>query len=405
MYELQKYEGIKTRHNCPYCESTKTFTLYIDTLTKQAIAHNVGRCNREVYCGVNYTPKDYFRDNGIENYTPQKITYKPRPQIKLPSYIEVSGLNQFKLPLKPHTFLDTLQKVFGAEIAANACKHYYVDAFEHFGIKTVFWQVDLKGNFRTGKVMEYDAATLKRKTNVNWVHKIRKLHNFNLVQCFFGEHLLSDISKPIGIVESEKTAIICSILLPKLIWLAAGSSNGLQLGKCKVLEGRKVILYPDLNFFEIWNKKSAELRNQLNIDISVSDLLERKATKEEKEQGLDIADYLLKLNQFKLPKPVVLPTVSKNTPVIPEPLVYHTYTFTKKVKNKIPRSDLQTLKNYFNSITLPLMFEDISNVPKFINTHLNYIESMEMPSVQPYFDRLIELKNKLKIYYEKHTKI
>jgi hypothetical protein len=43
------------------------------------------------------------------------------------------------------------------------------------------------------------------------------------------------------------------------------------------------------------------------------------------------------------------------------------------------------------------MFEDISNVPKFINAHLSYIESMEMPSVQPYFDRLIELKNKLKI--------
>jgi hypothetical protein len=100
------------------------------------------------------------------------------------------------------------------------------------------------------------------------------------------------------------------------------------------------------------------------------------------------------MNQFKRPKPAPAPAPAPAP--TPTPLVYHTYTFTKKVKNKIPRSEFQTLKNYFDSITPPLMFEDISNVPKFINAHLSYIESMEMPSVQPYFDRLIELKTKLK---------
>jgi hypothetical protein len=83
------------------------------------------------------------------------------------------------------------------------------------------------------------------------------------------------------------------------------------------------------------------------------------------------------------------------TPPIYTPTTSHTYTYTSEVKNKVCRNEFQTLKNYFNSITPPQTFDDISNVPKFINTHLNYIENMQLPSAQAYFDRLIELKNKL----------
>jgi len=71
--------------------------------------------------------------------------------------------------------------------------------------------------------------------------------DFNLQQCFFGEHLLTIYpDKYVGIVESEKLAIIASCIMPELVWLAAGNLNGLSIEKCQTLKGREIILYPDL---------------------------------------------------------------------------------------------------------------------------------------------------------------
>ncbi len=126
--------------------------------------------------------------------------------------------------------------------------------------------------------------------HISWVHTVLKLQNFNLKQCFFGEHLLHEKHKPVAIVESEKTAIIASIYLPNFIWLAVGSLTNLNKEKCNILKGRSVILFPDLNGFEKWSVKAKEFSHIANF--IVSDLLERKANNEEKEQGLDLADYL-----------------------------------------------------------------------------------------------------------------
>jgi len=111
-------------------------------------------------------------------------------------------------------------------------------------------------------------------------------------------------SKPIAIVESEKTAIIASVYLPQFIWVAVGSLSNLNAEKSSVLRGRTVVLYPDLNGFEKWSEKAKALSDIASF--RVSDLLERKATEAEREQGLDLADYLTRfsLEQFRgLPDP------------------------------------------------------------------------------------------------------
>ena len=112
---------------------------------------------------------------------------------------------------------------------------------------------------------------------------------FNLKQCFFGEHLLAnDMTKPVAIVESEKTAIIASILHDKYIWLACGSKNGLSDYKMQILRDRKVMLYPDLGAYSEWYEKSVK------YNVGISDILERNATQEDRENGLDLADFLLR---------------------------------------------------------------------------------------------------------------
>ena len=110
-------------------------------------------------------------------------------------------------------------------------------------------------------------------------------------QCLFGEHLLRDKVKPIAIVESEKTAIIASAYIPNFTWLASGSLYNLNAEICSVLEGRRVILFPDLNCFQKWDEKAKALEHIASF--TVSDLLESKASSLERNQGLDLADYLV----------------------------------------------------------------------------------------------------------------
>lgn len=69
----------------------------------------------------------------------------------------------------------------------------------------------------------------------------------------------------------------------------------------------KVTLFPNLNGFEKWSSKKDELSHIASF--TVSDLLERKASNAEKEQGLDLADYLIRLDykKFALPETVLPP--------------------------------------------------------------------------------------------------
>jgi hypothetical protein len=155
---------------------------------------------------------------------------------------------------------------------------YHIGNSTYWKGATVFWQVDILGRVRAGKIMLYDPDTGKRVKSpfehINWAHKIFNLEGFELKQCFFGEHLLRDCEKPVAVVESEKTAIIASTYFPDFTWIASGSLNNLNAEICSVLKGRRVTLFPDLNCFEKWSKKALALRHIASF--SVSDILESK---------------------------------------------------------------------------------------------------------------------------------
>jgi hypothetical protein len=86
-------------------------------------------------------------------------------------------------------------------------------------------------------------------------------------QCFFGEHLLSlpeNKNKPVCIVESEKTACICSEVIPEFLWLATGGKNGVKWTDKNVwtyLTGRNIILFPDVDAHQQWSDKIAVFRS------------------------------------------------------------------------------------------------------------------------------------------------
>ena len=60
----------------------------------------------------------------------------------------------------------------------------------------------------------------------------------------------------------------------------------------QVLDGREVILFPDLKATEEWRRRLPMLESVCRR-ATCSDLLERIATNEQRSLGLDIADFLL----------------------------------------------------------------------------------------------------------------
>ena len=179
-------------------------------------------------------------------------------------------------------------------------ERYQVGSSKHWDGATVFWQIDHKNRVRTGKIMLYNAETGKRikepYNHVTWVHSVLHKGDYNLKQCFFGEHLLpTDKARPVALVESEKTALIASYYLPQYLWLASGGKNGCFNGSAlSVLAGRNVVLFPDLGATEYWQGK-IEVMKSIGIDVQLFDYLEANAPPEERKEGYDIADYLLKI--------------------------------------------------------------------------------------------------------------
>ncbi len=288
-YILQPYRGKTTRHICPSCkDSRRTFTRYIDRESKQYLHNSVGRCDREEKCGYHYKPKQFFEDNNLGNTPELRCANHIAPPTLPTSFITEEFVNKSFCNYENNNFVKFLNNRYGTYATQKAVERYLIGTSGHFIGATIFWQKDIDLNFRTGKIMSYNPETCKRsKSAINWVHSIEKLPNFNLKQSLFGEHLLNNATKPIGVVESEKNAILASIHFPELIWLATGSKHNLTVDKCKVLANYRVTLFPDYGAYEDWN-----IMAQI-LDFRIDNFIEEYAIKNSKELGFDISDYII----------------------------------------------------------------------------------------------------------------
>jgi hypothetical protein len=314
--EYHKYNLTKKGKSiCPNCER-KTFVLYIDE-TGNPLNSTVGKCDRADNCGHHYTPKQYFTDSNISFDSKRKFTPHPQPTPKpQPSFIDTELLKKSLSNYEKNNFVQWLGGIVDEKQAGGAIERYFIGTSKHWDGSTVFWQIDANQKIRTGKIMQYNPNTGKRVkepfNKIGWVHTVLKLDNFNLSQCLFGEHLLKDLSKFVAIVESEKTAIVASIYLPNFIWLACGGCEGLNIDKCRILARRKVILFPDAGKFDKWNEKAKIL--QTFCTVSVSSLIEQQANENERANGFDLCDYLIKFPLSEFTKPQQVEQETKDNP-------------------------------------------------------------------------------------------
>jgi hypothetical protein len=117
--------------------------------------------------------------------------------------------------------------------------------------------------------------------------------DFSVSQCLFGEHLLrsDDIRKAVALVESEKTALLGSLVFPGYVWVAVGGKANFKPERMFALCNRTVIVFPDVDAYDEWKEKSK--RFFLPKRVIVCDLLERQSSAVEREAKIDIGDWLV----------------------------------------------------------------------------------------------------------------
>ncbi|RLD85543.1 MAG: hypothetical protein DRJ07_02800, partial [Bacteroidetes bacterium] len=259
------------------------------------------RCDREVNCGYHLRPKNYFNENKTLEDLSKQNNHEYSRSVNPERSRGANHPNHYiKRSLKStDNFTSYLRTIFSPHEVKQVIEMYKIGTSTHWKNATIFWQIDNQNKIRAGKVILYD-NTGHRSKYATWIHSIllkkKVISTYNLNQCLFGLHLIHTNTKPIAIVESEKTACIMSIKFPKYLWMAIGGSNNIADKYFTPLKNRKIIFFPDLSIdnsiFEKWNQKALELQ-KFGFDISTSTLLEEIATSKDKQNGLDIADYFL----------------------------------------------------------------------------------------------------------------
>jgi hypothetical protein len=420
-YTLEPYKSPSTRHTCPSCGAKRQFARYINTESGEYLADNVGRCNREQNCTYHYTPKQYFLDHPEKSSSNAQNKY-PSPTL---SHCHISTLSHSLIPpstfqsslsnYKSNHFITFLKSIFDPSTVIHLINTYFIGTSKNWLGSSVFWQIDTQGNIRDGKIMLYDPATGRRVkqpySHITWAHSALKLKEYNLQQCFFGEHLLNlHPTFPVSIVESEKTAIIASVYFPQFIWLATGGKHGCKWSSPQVstvLKGRHITLWPDIKAYDDWKLKAGEL-SKSGLQVSISNLFEQVATESEREAGLDIADFLIRFNpnQFldilqntELPIVLSQPTPTPQHSILPlyqpTPIESHPSPFLGEGQGMRSQWPIEELESFFSSTPLPdppirlNQYTVINNLPKFISGHLTILRTYNGNKVfLPYLKRL-----------------
>lgn len=348
-YSLAHYRDQK-RHNwnrtCPSC-GKREFSPYINLYTGQPIDDKrCGKCNRETNCGYHQPPREWFAEHRPEHterlpkeefkalcqqrrreeeearrrylqreaerkarmFTPFSQEQHPDAQ----AYIDMMGECCERTQSTDNAlakWLYTLPDVSRQQVD-NTLRRYRTGSTRHTDRARdgwmIYWQIDLHGQVRTGKLMRYGDDGHRYKGNgpsFNWVHAVAKMEQL-AEQCLFGEHLLMGHKGSIALVESEKTALIMAIKCPNILWLATGGKQNFRHEVLWPLCGYDVFVLPDADALDTWSRKIDVLNREKPLPgeedkgygyhLVIPDHYRAMCTPEARAKKWDLVDMMLR---------------------------------------------------------------------------------------------------------------
>lgn len=170
----------------------------------------------------------------------------------------------------------------------RACDRYHLGKTRSG--QPIYWMIDDMMTPLDAHIGEGWISTLLKKREP-------LLEYWRVMHCLFGLHLTTDSDKPISIVEREAAAVVLSEICPESIWLSYATSSHLMPDLFAPLEGRTVTIYPrtdpTMSTYVFFLDLAEHVREQLDIDLHIDGTLEEYATEAQKEQCVDVLDFLI----------------------------------------------------------------------------------------------------------------
>lgn len=188
-----------------------------------------------------------------------------------PSYNFIEPTIIKRLQGQRNTFIDFLLTLFDKPKVAAAVQRYCIGGDSM--CRTIFPNIDQEGRCVGGAVIPYLANGRRDKSKgASNIHAELRRKDKTLPtqadQVLFGSHLLRLYpSASVGIVESQKSAVILSIIYPDVVWLATAGMTNFNARLLFPIYDRNVVAYPDFNGVQEWTERAKQLPFK-NVRIS-----------------------------------------------------------------------------------------------------------------------------------------
>lgn len=312
-----EFDRSSKKYICPNC-GKKTFVRLVKIDNKELLPEEYGKCDRANKC--NYSAFPPYRSNKNDlAYTIHKPIYKPvetarKTLVHLPPAVLEKTLTANHCD---NSLLSGLKEYFNPETIEAARKLYSVGTIDtgEYCTACTFPFIDAVDNIRAIQVKTFENL---HTVKTNWVHTLLeqayRRNNIEIPQwlkdyadtanskitCFFGSHLIKQYpNATICLVEAPKTALICTLFYgaPEdtgKLWIATGAKGFLTSERFAPLKGRKVVLYPDLGAYNDWVRLAIKALEKHKASVTVSNEIEDKASEQDRKDGLDIADFIIR---------------------------------------------------------------------------------------------------------------
>ena len=270
-------------------------------------------------------PKEDILTTLRKQYDFQVVEHKSKPKIHVPNNVLTSTLKGYEHNQFIQNLALNIPYPFTKEQIEKVIEPYRLGtvSFGKFKGATTFPFIDIFQNVCAIQVKQFNEGnhtikttflhslienecTQRKKAVPKWIKEYKQQDL--MISCLFGAHLLSQYPhNKIALVEAPKTAIYGTLYFgfpdnpEDFLWLAVYNLSSLTYEKCKDLTNREVVLFPDLSkdgkAYDLWQQKAEEFESKIDGSrFVVSDLLERNASREDRERGLDLADYLVRFD-------------------------------------------------------------------------------------------------------------
>lgn len=263
--------------------------------------------------------------------TPRRTTVcRQRPQLA-PVSISPRMLHTYAQRWRDSALAQWLLRYFSPIDVETVMRRYLIGASNHYPGAVVLPYVGADGICIDAKIMAYDPMTGRRKTAAplyvrqdgtpahqtfalavmlsQWIKQGKypagtDTSDIRRPWRAFGSHLLALYpDAPVAVVESEKSALICSMAWPDYVWLAVGGKSYLTAERLSDCRGRKIVLYPDRysyadvtkcgNVIKGWITLGRELADR-GYNVSVAQWADAYPPRPDGTGEDDIADIILR---------------------------------------------------------------------------------------------------------------